>query len=160
MNDSPHRPTVLQRIPPPFLFVVPLIIGLLLERRFPLLGSHPTWARGAKWVGIALIVLGVCHALSALTLFARRRTTLAPHHRSAALVTTGVYRWTRNPMYLGLTLVYVGVSALMWAFWPLLFLPLPVIAMNASVIPMEERLLAEVFGATYATYKTRVRRWI
>jgi protein-S-isoprenylcysteine O-methyltransferase Ste14 len=160
MNDSSRRLSPLQRIPPPFVFVVPLLLGIWLEHRLPLLGSHPTWTQGARWVGGVLVVLGVAHALSALALFARSWTTLVPHHKSAALVTAGAYRWTRNPMYVGLTLVYVGVSVIVLAVWPILLLPLPLLVMNFAVIPMEERLLGEVFGADYAAYKTRVRRWI
>jgi protein-S-isoprenylcysteine O-methyltransferase Ste14 len=63
-------------------------------------------------------------------------------------------------MYLGLTLVYLGVSAFMGALLPLLLLPLPVVVMDRRIIPMEERQLEETFGASYASYKARVRRWI
>jgi protein-S-isoprenylcysteine O-methyltransferase Ste14 len=63
-------------------------------------------------------------------------------------------------MYVGLTLVYIGVSALSAAVWPLLFLPLPLLVLDRWVIPMEERQLEDAFGATYAAYKQRVRRWL
>jgi len=147
-------------IPPPLLFVVPLLLGVLLERRFPLLDVEPPVARGLYWLGIALIVIGAGHAATSAALFLRNRTTIIPHHRSKALVTSGAYRWTRNPMYLGLTLVYLGVTALVAAVWPLVLLPLPLLIVNAYVIPMEERLLEEALGSTYLQYKARVRRWL
>ncbi len=160
MSDVSQRPSVLQLIPPPLLFAVPLIVGIFLERRFPLLDSRAGLAQASNWAGIALIALGAMHALWALGLFALRRTTLAPHHVSVSLVTTGVYRWTRNPMYVGLVLIYLGVSLLTSAVWAVLLLPLPVIAVNTAIIPLEERLLDTAFGPAYAQYKARVRRWI
>ncbi len=63
-------------------------------------------------------------------------------------------------MYVGLTLIYLGVSALTGAVWPLLFLPLPVLVTDRRVIPMEERQLEAAFGASYLAYKARVPRWL
>jgi protein-S-isoprenylcysteine O-methyltransferase Ste14 len=160
MNNSRARPGVLQRIPPPLLFAAALIAGIVADRWLPLLGDHPAWRPELRWGGIALILLGVAHALPSVALFVRTRTTIVPHHKSAALVTGGPYRWTRNPMYVGLVLVYLGIAALVGSAWALLLLPLPVLAMNAVVIPMEERQLEAMFGPSYAEYKARVRRWL
>lgn len=147
-------------IPPPLLFVAPLLLSQVLERFWPLLAAPPAWQAGLRWAGIALIVIGAAHAASAIALFVRSRTTIVPHHRSSALVTSGAYRWTRNPMYVGLTFAYLGVAVLLASVWALLFLALPLYVMNAHVIPMEERQLDAVFGETYARYKARVRRWL
>ncbi len=158
--NAQSRTGIWQRLPPPLVFALPLIVGILLERRWPLVGSHPSWSRGLEWGGIVLIVLGVAHALPSIVLFVRTRTTIIPHHASAALVTRGPYRWTRNPMYVSLVLEYLGVAALFGSVWALLLLPLPVLIVHLAVIPMEERQLEGVFGSQYREYKARVRRWI
>jgi protein-S-isoprenylcysteine O-methyltransferase Ste14 len=157
---SGERPSGWLLIPPPLLFVAPLLLSYALERRWPLLQAPPEWERGFRWTGIALIAVGVVHAASAVALFVKSRTTIVPHHRSSALVTSGAYRWTRNPMYVGLTFVYLGVTIVLTSTWALLFLALPLYVMNARVIPMEERQLDAVFGETYAHYRARVRRWL
>jgi protein-S-isoprenylcysteine O-methyltransferase Ste14 len=159
MSDVP-RATAWQRLPPPLLFAAVLIVGILIDRRLPLVRPGPPWSMGLRWLGIALITVGAAHALSSFALFVLSRTTLVPHHRAASFVTSGAYRWTRNPMYLGLVLVYLGVVALTSAVWALVLLALPIYVMNAKIIPMEERSLEDAFGAAYRDYKGRVRRWL
>ena len=154
------RPRGWTLLPPPLLFALPLVLGLLLHGHFPLVHVSAPVAEVLRWLGITLIVLGAAHTLSSAALFARSRTTIVPHRRASVIVTRGAYQWTRNPMYVGLTLIYVGVSALSAAVWPLLFLPLPVLVMDRRVIPMEERQMEEAFGPDYAAYKARVRRWL
>jgi protein-S-isoprenylcysteine O-methyltransferase Ste14 len=92
--------------------------------------------------------------------FLINRTTIIPHRRASTFVQRGPYRWTRNPMYVALTLIYLGICSLTASVWPLLFLPVPLLFLNRLVIPMEERHMEEVFGAQYLAYKTRVRRWL
>ncbi|HMB90540.1 MAG TPA: isoprenylcysteine carboxylmethyltransferase family protein [Rhodothermales bacterium] len=154
------RPRGWTLIPPPPLFALPLVAGLFLHGHFPLVHVSDSLTDLLRWPGIGLIAVGVAHILSSAALFARSRTTIVPHRRASVIVQRGAYRWTRNPMYLGLALIYVGVSALFAALWPLLLLPLPVLVMNCRVIPMEERQMAEAFGADYGAYTARVRRWL
>jgi protein-S-isoprenylcysteine O-methyltransferase Ste14 len=157
---SGERPSGWLLIPPPLLFVAPLLLSQVPERFLPLLSAPPAWRQSVRLIGIALIVVGAAHAASAIALFVQSRTTIVPHHRSSALVTSGAYRWTRNPMYVGLAFAYLGVTVLLTSMWALLFLALPLYVMNARVIPMEERQLDAVFGETYARYRARVRRWL
>jgi protein-S-isoprenylcysteine O-methyltransferase Ste14 len=154
------RHNVLQRIPPPLLYVAALLLGYWLDGRWPLVRLSPAWHEGARWLGLALLVAGFIHAASAIALFLRSRTTIVPHHRSSALVTRGAYRWTRNPMYVGLTLAYLGGAAVLGSVWALPLLAVPLFVVHRHVIPMEERQLEEVFGDSYRQYKTRVRRWL
>lgn len=158
--DGSSKPRGWALIPPPLLFAFPLVAGVFLDRRLPLVHLPDPLASGLDWLGFLLIAVGAAHTLSSVAIFARSRTTIVPHHRSSAFVTAGAYRWTRNPMYVGLTLIYLGVSAVTAALWPLLFLPIPVLVMDRRIIPMEERQLEEVFGPSYTEYKARVRRWI
>ena len=154
------RHTVLQRLPPPLLYIAALLLAHFLDGRWPLVELPPTWHAGAQWLGLALIVAGFIHAASAIALFVSSRTTIVPHHRSSALVTRGAYRWTRNPMYVGLTLAYLGVAAVLGSAWALPLLTVPLYVIHYHVMPMEERLLEDAFGEAYRQYKTRVRRWL
>ncbi len=154
------RGNVLQRIPPPLLYVGALLVAYFLDGRWPLVELPPAWHGGAQWLGLVLIAAGFVHAASAITLFLTSRTTIVPHHRSSALVTRGAYRWTRNPMYVGLTLAYLGVAAVLGSVWALPLLAVPLYVIHTHVIPMEERLLEDAFGEAYTQYKTRVRRWL
>jgi protein-S-isoprenylcysteine O-methyltransferase Ste14 len=90
----------------------------------------------------------------------RHRTTIVPHHPVAALITTGAYRWSRNPMYTGLAIAYLGGALLVGSWWPAALWPLAVLAVARLVIRPEERYLTERFGQTYADYRAQVRRWL
>lgn len=151
---------VLGRLPPPFLFVLPLVLGLRIEHSRPRHILPASLTLPATGLGFALVVVGVALALSAVGLFIHRRTTIVPHHRSRSLVTSGPFRLTRNPMYVALSCAFVGVCLLLNAVMPLLFLALPLAYLQAITIPHEERLLLEAFGAEYASYASRVRRWL
>jgi protein-S-isoprenylcysteine O-methyltransferase Ste14 len=150
---------VLRRIPPPLLYVAALLLAHYLDRSWPL-ATVPQWITGGRWLGFVLILAGIVHAASAIALFVRSRTTIIPHHRSSTLVTRGAYRWTRNPMYVGLTLAYLGVAVLLGSVWALPLLVVPLYVMHLHVIPMEERQLSAAFGPAYEQYKARVRRWL
>ena len=107
-----------------------------------------------------MFVVGAIIAGWGLMTFRRARTTTVPGEKSAQLVTWGPYRFTRNPMYVGLTVAYLGEALILRQIWPLLFLPLVLAYVNWVVIPLEETRLLEVFGADYDRYRARVRRWI
>jgi protein-S-isoprenylcysteine O-methyltransferase Ste14 len=92
--------------------------------------------------------------------FRRAGTTENPFKPSTALVFDGPYRFTRNPMYLGMAAVYVGLAFVLGLMWALLFLPLVLIAVDRLVIAREEPYLERKFGEEYVAYKRRVRRWI
>jgi protein-S-isoprenylcysteine O-methyltransferase Ste14 len=147
-------------IPPPVVFALPLLAGIYLTRRSPLLELSAEARVLSGWIGMVSIAIGAGHMFTSLALFARSRTTIIPHHRSSTFVTRGAYRWTRNPMYVGMTLVCLGLAAITGSVWSLLFLPLSVIVIDRGVIPMEEQQLEETFGAAYLEYKSRVRRWL
>ena len=93
-------------------------------------------------------------------LFGKARTTTVPRNRSARLVTSGPYRFTRNPMYVGLILAYLGEAGLQKQVWPIVLLPLVISYLNWMVIPVEEAKLNEVFPEEYGEYRSRVGRWI
>ena len=99
-------------------------------------------------------------AIAALGIFRGSHTTTIPFHLPSTLVTTGPYRFTRNPMYLGLTLVYRGVAGTRADIWPVIVLPCVLIYVNFVVIPFEEQRLVELFGDLYRQYRAIARRWV
>ena len=148
------------RFPPPILFAAGLFAGWLIDRRwYPLRLSHI----GGAWVGAlgwVLIVTGLVTALWGAATFRLARTAIIPSNPASRLVCTGPYRFTRNPMYTGLTIAYLGVTALLDSAWPALLLPLVIAALVQVVIAREEAYLTHAFGDEYRTYQARVRRWL
>jgi len=154
----PHGPGV--HFPPPFLFVAGFIAGLLLQRAWPLpliLGGRPFPVLPLAWI---LVALGCGLVAWAIFLFRRVRTSVMPNRPAASLVFEGPYRFSRNPMYTGVTAIYVGLALWRAALWPVVLLPAVLFLLWWIVIRKEERHLAETFGDDYADYRRRVRRWL
>jgi protein-S-isoprenylcysteine O-methyltransferase Ste14 len=142
--------------PPPLIYVIGLVGGILLNRAYPTPMVSPFLARV---LGIVCVASGVV-VLQALLAFRKARTNPEPWKPTTALVVSGPYRFTRNPMYLGFTCVYIGISCWLNTAWPLLMLPIVLITMHFGVIVREERYLTHKFGADYESYMRRVRRWV
>jgi protein-S-isoprenylcysteine O-methyltransferase Ste14 len=147
-------------IPPPLLFAGAFVAGTLLQHVAPLALLPSAWSALGQGMGVLLIGLGGALALGCVGLFAQARTTIIPHGHAHRLVTYGPYRLTRNPMYVALTLVYLGVTALTNSFWPLPWLALPLWVLQTKVIPFEEQTLTGLFGSRYTAYSAQVRRWL
>src|SRR5215203_6615079 len=140
----PPRWKPLMRIPVPWMFVLAYLLGVALDQVIPLGGPRP----GALLLGVAgavLFIAGAALARWAWTIFHGAGTTRIPGRRSTTLVTWGPYRASRNPMYVGLTLAYVGEAGLLRQVWPVLVLPLLLAFLNWVIIPVEEARLREVF---------------
>jgi len=144
------------RVPPPLIFLGGLAIGLVLSAWAP---TEYLGRAIARPLGGLLIGIGVLLALSAVGAFFQARTNLRPDRPSSALVRTGPYRFTRNPMYVSLAIVYGGVAVMMQSLWSLLLLPLVVAFIRTKVIAREEAYMGRRFGADYMRYKSEVRRW-
>ena len=143
--------------PPPLIYLVALIFGLLLGRRFPMRFLPPTMARGLGWplLGGGVLLVGWFE-------WAMRQadTPTNPYKPVQRIATEGPFRYTRNPGYLGMTLIYAGISSLVNALWTILLLSVAPLVIRRGVIEREERYLEGKFGAEYLSYKARVRRWI
>jgi protein-S-isoprenylcysteine O-methyltransferase Ste14 len=151
------------RFPPPTLFAAGFVVGWLLDRRvmrLPLLRMGEPVAAQLQFVALGLCVFGLAFGGWALLTFFRARTAIIPDRPASRVVTTGPYRLSRNPMYLGLTVLYLGLSGLSDSWWPLVFLPMVLTALWFLVIRREERYLAAAFREEYADYRRRVRRWL
>jgi protein-S-isoprenylcysteine O-methyltransferase Ste14 len=143
--------------PPPLFFVVPLLVGLLLNRARPVRWLPPAVARP---VGLTLVGLGLPLVASAVRAMLSAGTHIRPDRPTTALVTSGPFSFSRNPGYLSMALVYSGVSAFANALWPLLLLPAALSGLQRGVIEREERYLERKFGEEYRAYRARVRRWL
>jgi protein-S-isoprenylcysteine O-methyltransferase Ste14 len=158
MQSGRNPIRLLLHVPVPWVFVLGYLIGVAAERLWP---SHIL--KQLPYVGMAGgVVLGIGCAVAGwgLITFWRAHTTTIPGETSSQMVTWGPYRFTRNPMYVGLSIAYIGESLLLRQFWPILFLPLVLAYVNWIVIPLEESRLHDAFNNKYDQYRTRVRRWI
>lgn len=140
-------------VPPPLLFVGLLSLGLTIERPAYSFGPIQLIAIAAGLVGLALIA-------TALGLFRKKHTRAEPWRPSSALVTNGVYRFTRNPMYLGMTIVCLAVALFLTSLAAGLLTLAAVAIVDRGVIAREEAYLARRFGDSYLAYRNRVRRWL
>lgn len=145
--------------PPPFIFLGFLILGWALDRwlETPGLGLEPTLRKG---VAVFLIIAGFALEVWAGGLFRKARTNIVPWSPSTALVTAGPYRFTRNPMYLGFTLTYLGLAIGLDSPIALALLLPCLLLMTWGVIAREERYLEGKFGEPYRAYRRSVRRWL
>jgi protein-S-isoprenylcysteine O-methyltransferase Ste14 len=144
-------------LPPPLIYVAFFLAGMGLQRYFPL-GGLPVKAGR---------VLGALFSFACLTIttwsirrFWASGTSILPIRPTTALVIQGPYRLTRNPMYLGLLLLYLGVACWFGLLWPLFLAPALMWVMGAAVIGREERYLTRKFGDEYRRYQAQVRRWL
>ncbi len=154
MSSPPDIPGVIA--PPPLVFGVPLLLALLLHDFVPRSLLPPPWP---GILGPACLVIGLL-ALPALFAFRRAGTRPEPWKPSTALVISGPYRFTRNPMYVGMTFLYLGITCWVNTLWPLPLLPLVLVVMQYGVIAREEAYMERRFGEEYRAYRARVRRWL
>jgi protein-S-isoprenylcysteine O-methyltransferase Ste14 len=145
-------------VPVPWVFVLNYLLGVALERIHPRVISHEA-ALISTIAGALLFAAGAVIAGWGLVLFRKAKTTTVPGQSSAQLVTSGPYRFSRNPMYVGLSLAYLGEAGLLRQMWPATLLPLTIAYVNWTVIPLEESRLEDVFADRYRDYRSRVRRW-
>ena len=147
------------KIPPPLYMLIFAVLMWLLDKYMPVTHwASPSW----QLVGWMVVALGVLIDLFSMGLFIRAGTSPNPFQpeNASKLVSTGLYRLTRNPMYLGLLVLLTGWVIHLGSLTPLALLPLFVITLNAFQIKPEEQVLETIFGLEYTEYKKRVRRWI
>lgn len=142
--------------PPPIIFAGTLgaafLVDLLVPMRVPKISLEIP--------GYALLGVGALVVLWAFMAMRRAGTSANPNKKSLALVTGGPFRFSRNPVYLGMTLLYFGLALVLNSLWPVVLYPLLLIVMLFGVIFREERYLLLRFGTKYLKYKVAVRRWL
>ena len=138
-------------------FLVLLILSIASHILFPVrfLLQPPV-----SWSGIFIIGTGLFLAFRTRALFLRNRTTMSPYESPVVLITTGPFRFSRNPGYLAMALILLGSAVLMGTLVPFLFPVLFIVIIEVLFIPYEERVLEENFGEEYREYTRGVRRWV
>ena len=145
---------------PPLLFLAALVLGFSLDRLMPLPLSNPELTSIGWTAGGALIVIGIAIFAAGIRNFSRADTPVPSTQAVRALVTTGIHGWSRNPIYVGMLLVYAGIGMAARSPW-ILLLALPLFfILRYGVVAREEAYLERRFGETYRDYKAHVRRWL
>ena len=147
------------RIPPPFLMLLSALVMWMLNRWLPIMHwITPPW----NWIGAISAVVGIVTMIAAFVRFHQARTTINPMDpgKASKLVTGGIFRFTRNPMYLGLALLLIGWAVALGSASPCVIPPLFVVLITAVQILPEEQALDRLFGSEFQRYRARVPRWI
>jgi protein-S-isoprenylcysteine O-methyltransferase Ste14 len=145
---------------PPLLFLAALLLGFVSDRLRPLPLPVPGIDLVHWIIAGSLSLVGLALAAAGIRNFSRAGTPVPTNEPTRALVTTGIHGWTRNPIYLGLFLVYGGIGVAARSPWILIFtLPLA-LTIRYGVVAREEAYLERRFGDAYRAYTTRVRRWL
>ena len=143
---------------PPVYFLLALAGTFLLSWLLPVL---QLWPGPARWLGVLPVTAGIALAFRSARAFVRAGTTLRPGGGdSTALVEAGPFRYSRNPMYLGLALILLGVALMLGSLTPLLVVPVFMYLIQRSFIRPEEAVLEQTFGDDFRAYCRRVRRWL
>ena len=146
--------------PPPLLFLAGYGLALWLNTRLEFLIRGAGASPAQTGIGLLCATAGFVLMLWGIVTFVGARTSVMPNSPARTIVTAGPYRFTRNPMYVGLTIAYAGFAIAMNLVWPFLTLPLVLLAVRFGIIAREERHLHAAFPEEYAAYCARVRRWI
>ena len=158
MADSGERAARV-RFPPPLVYLLAVFAGLAVGY-WVAAAPVPIDRTLRITVGALLAIAGVALAASARIHFLRTGQSVIPWTPTPELIFQGPYRFTRNPMYTGLTLQYLGLSALLDSAWPIIVLPIVLVILFKTVITREELYLTDAFGVEYNEYVARVRRWL
>ena len=145
------------KIPPPIYFLASIIVMILLNSAAP----------GGRWLdypwrylGIIIIIFGFYLSLGSGILFRKLGTNPIPGTQAKVLVTKGAFRFTRNPMYLGLITILAGVAILLGSFSPLIVIPIFSWILHTQFVLREEKWLEGWFGESYLEYKSKTPRWL
>jgi protein-S-isoprenylcysteine O-methyltransferase Ste14 len=143
-------------IPPPLLFVLPLAVAFAADKLAPTGFVHGL----VRWIiGSLLVAAGLALNIVGFVTQRRAGTDPIPFNPTTRIVSHGIYRFSRNPMYVGFGLWTLGVAFLVNSVWMLLAVPIGIVLTDRFVIAKEERYLERKFGDEYLSYKRRVRRW-
>jgi protein-S-isoprenylcysteine O-methyltransferase Ste14 len=147
----------LKKILPPTNFFISLIISVALHFTLPLLQiiKYPF-----NLIGILFFIIGAGLNIWADQMMKKQNTTVKPDEKPTVLIETGVFKISRNPMYLGMALLLLGAGFILGSLTSFIGVILFVAAMEIMFIPNEEKILQEQFGEEYLAYKNKVRRWV
>ncbi len=146
-----------KKIIPDSYFIILLLLSILVHSIFPIVNIvlYPY-----TLIGIILIITGILLTLKTNFILLKKKTSIKPFETPGAFITSGPFKLSRNPIYLGMTIALFGVETVLGSLSPYIFPVIFVIIINRLIIPVEEKDLENKFGEKYLDYKTKVRRWI
>lgn len=149
--------TSIPRIPPPVHFLIGLISMILLSYFVPVgYWLYFPW----RYIGIIIIIIGFYLSFISGKFFQKAGTDPRPGRKATSIVIKGPFRYTRNPMYLGLITMLIGTSTLLGTFSPIVVIPIIFLIFHKQFVLREEKWMAEWFGEPYLEYKKKTRRWL
>ncbi len=144
--------------PPPLIYLGGILLGVVLdrwERPWPVFASA-----GPRWSGLAAIAVGIAMIVAARRAMLAAETNINPFKPTTAIVSSGPFRFTRNPLYVSMTLIYLGLTLVVNTWWTFLLLGPVLLIIHFGVVKREERYLEGKFGESYRAYRLRVRRYL
>ncbi|MEZ5026167.1 MAG: isoprenylcysteine carboxylmethyltransferase family protein [Chitinophagales bacterium] len=146
-------------IPPPLFYVLTFVASVFAQKIVTLPDAlfHTTFV---KIVGVILLIIALFFLIRSLRQFFLTKNTVILIKPASSLQITGIYGITRNPMYIGLAIVYLGITCFIGNWWNLILFPLLLIFVQEYIIKREEKYLEAEFGQEYEEYKNKVRRWL
>jgi protein-S-isoprenylcysteine O-methyltransferase Ste14 len=162
MADNKHGTTITSTDNPGVVARPPVLYGVafLVVLVFRWLRPMPMFTAGALWTGLAVVAIGMAIAIWGRRTMRAAGTNINPSLPALAIVTTGPFRYSRNPLYLALTLLFLGLTLAFNTWWGIVILVPLVILMHVGVVLREERYLDQRFGETYRLYRSNVRRYL
>ncbi|HMV29107.1 MAG TPA: isoprenylcysteine carboxylmethyltransferase family protein [Anaerolineales bacterium] len=158
MSDKQKdSPAINKYIHPPIVAMFYIIVALLLGYLVPVLAGM---SQTLKNIGLGITFVGFLCGVGAFLEFRKARTTLDPHGSVKTVVTGGIYRFSRNPIYLGFLFMVIGFPLAYGSLWGLVISPFFMVTLSRLVIEKEEAYLEKKFKEQYTSYKSRVRRWL
>ena len=145
--------------PPPLFYVLIFLSSILLQNQFPFsIALFDTTL--FLILGVVFISMGIIILLPALIKFFKTKNTLITIKPANSLQTLGIYSISRNPMYIGLLSIYIGIAFFKGNYWTFMLIPIMIFVVTYFVILKEEKYLDRAFGVDYKAYRQKVRRWI
>lgn len=157
MAKEQDHPNISPMVHPPIVALMFIVIAYFLARFIPIPFSAPPILR---YVGLGFTFIGFLLGIGAFIEFRKAHTTLNPHGSVKQVVTSGIYRFTRNPIYLGFLLMVIGLPLNSGLYWGFLMAPFYMMTMTRLVIEREEAYLEKKFKGQYTSYRSSVRRWL
>ena len=146
-------------IPPPLFYVLTFLAAVFIQKKF-FINASVFRLQFTKAVGILLLVISLFFLVTSLREFFLSKNTLILIKPASSLQTNGIYNISRNPMYVALALIYLGLTCLIGNWWNIILFPLLFLLIQEYVIKSEEKYLERAFGTEYFDYKKGVRRWL
>lgn len=147
------------RFPPPLVALLSVLLGVALSYQFPI-ASIPLGFGARIALGVVFVVAGLAAAITARLHFIRTGQSVIPWKPTPELIFQGPYRFTRNPMYVGLTLMQIGIGIALDNLWIVVLAAVTLAVIHVIAVRPEEAYLTQKFGDSYRQYLTRVRRYI